>query len=232
MSTVFGGFPARSRFIPLPDAFFTTLLRDIEDAAELKATLYVLRAIFLRRGYPRFLIQADMESQRDLVEMVGGVEKLRQALAQAARRGTVLRLAVNRDGGDHVLYFINDNVSRAAVEKIVKGQLSLGDFSPLPSDGTPPEPTPNIFALYEKNIGLLTPMVAEELKQAEKQYPASWIEEAFREAVAQNRRRWSYISRILERWATEGRGDGTSGRRTEEDPDRYIKGRYGHIVRR
>jgi hypothetical protein len=76
-------------------------------------------------------------------------------------------------------------------------------------------------------------MIAEELREAEKLYPEAWIRDAIKEAVNQNIRKKSYILAILERWATEGRNDGTYRRDTEkEDPDKYIKGRYGHMVRR
>jgi DnaD/phage-associated family protein len=64
---------------------------------------------------------------------------------------------------------------------------------------------PNIFVLYEQNIGLLSPLLADELKDAADQYPPEWIEEAFREAVQHNKRKWSYIRAILRRWETEGR---------------------------
>ena len=64
---------------------------------------------------------------------------------------------------------------------------------------------PNIFVLYEQNIGLLSPLLADELKDAADQYPAEWIEAAFREAVQHNKRKWSYIRAILRRWETEGR---------------------------
>ncbi len=64
---------------------------------------------------------------------------------------------------------------------------------------------PNIFVLYEQNIGLLSPMIAEELKDAAEHYPAEWIEAAFREAVLNNKRKWTYIRAILRRWETEGR---------------------------
>lgn len=64
---------------------------------------------------------------------------------------------------------------------------------------------PNIFVLYEQNIGLLTPLIAEELKDAARQYPMEWVEAAFREAVHHNKRKWSYIRAILRRWETEGR---------------------------
>lgn len=64
---------------------------------------------------------------------------------------------------------------------------------------------PNIFMLYEQNIGLLSPLIADELKDAAVQYPPEWIEAAFREAVQQNKRKWSYIRAILRSWETEGR---------------------------
>jgi DNA replication protein len=64
---------------------------------------------------------------------------------------------------------------------------------------------PNIFVLYEQNISLLTPLIADQLKDAADHYPQEWIEAAFREAVQHNKRNWSYISAILRRWETEGR---------------------------
>jgi DnaD/phage-associated family protein len=64
---------------------------------------------------------------------------------------------------------------------------------------------PNIFVLYEQNIGLLSPLIAEELKDASDHFPKEWIEDAFREAVDHNKRKWSYIRAILRRWETEGR---------------------------
>ena len=75
-------------------------------------------------------------------------------------------------------------------------------------------------------------MIAEELREAEKIYPATWIKEAIKEAVARNKRNWRYIAAILERWATEGKGDGTYRRDFKTDPDKYLKQKYGHMVRR
>jgi DNA replication protein len=88
---------------------------------------------------------------------------------------------------------------------------------------------PNIFVLYEQNIGLLQHLIADELLEAEREYPAQWIEEAFRLAAEANVRRWSYVRAILERWATEGKRDETSRRDSEEDYDRYTKGKYADL---
>jgi DnaD/phage-associated family protein len=108
----------------------------------------------------------------------------------------------------------------------------LEDVYSLPADIRQPSAV-NIFALYEQNIGIITPMIAEELKEADKLYPPQWIEEAFKEAVTLNKRSWRYIARILERWASEGKDSGKHRRSIKKvDPDKYIKGRYGHLVKR
>ena len=80
---------------------------------------------------------------------------------------------------------------------------------------------------------MLSPIIVEELKEAEKTYPESWIQEAFKEAIDLNKRNWRYISRILERWAAEGKDHGEHRRHTkaESDPKEYYR-RYGHLLKR
>ncbi|MDQ5826862.1 MAG: DnaD domain protein [Chloroflexota bacterium] len=92
---------------------------------------------------------------------------------------------------------------------------------------------PTIFALYEQNIGLLTPLLAEKLQDAEGRYPLEWIEAAFEEAVSNNKRNWRYIERILERWAVEGMNSGKDRGPAERslDPDKYTKGKYAFLFR-
>ena len=58
---------------------------------------------------------------------------------------------------------------------------------------------------------MLPPLLAEELREAERTYPYDWIEEAFRLAIRQNKRRWSYIRAILERWQSDGKGEQAYG---------------------
>lgn len=62
----------------------------------------------------------------------------------------------------------------------------------------------DIFSLYEENFGLVTPMTAELLMDAEKTYPLEWIKAAMRECVRNNTRRWSYCQAILERYRRDG----------------------------
>ena len=96
-------------------------------------------------------------------------------------------------------------------------------------DATAPARRTTIFALYESHIGTISPMIADELTEAERLYPAEWLEAAFREAAAQNARSWRYISRILERWAREGPDHATTERGAADD--RYFRGKYGRILK-
>ena len=118
------------------------------------------------------------------------------------------------------------------MERVEKGEVDLG--GPVKSEPLPAGlEQPNIFTLYEQNIGMLSPMIAEELQDAEKLYPDSWIQDAFREAVDLNKRNWRYITRILERWAAEGKDNGEPGRHSEaeSDPKEFYR-RYGHLLKR
>ena len=60
--------------------------------------------------------------------------------------------------------------------------------------------TPNIFKLYEQYIGALSPMIVDELKEVEQEYPPEIILNAFRSAAENNKRSWRYVNKILLDW--------------------------------
>ena len=220
----FEGFPAKMSFTPLPNLFFSAIVPEIKELSELKATLYVFWLMYPKKGYPRYV------TYREIRESVKGLsdDELRHGLEMAVKRGTIISLEIKQQGEIEHIYFRNIEDDRQVVSKIKNGELSIGHLK-KGEPQVPPE-TPNIFILYEQNIGMLTPMIAEELKEAEQLYPASWIVDAFKEAVMLEKRKWRYISAILERWASEGKGHGKPGQYSEED--KYIKGKYGHLIRR
>jgi len=234
----FAGFPAKMQFTALPSLFFSTLLPQISDIAELKITIHILATLLRKRGYPRFVTCGELLANRSLMrglkqETKQPEEILHQALAMSAKRGTILQLTLDKDGVSEDVYFLNAASDRQAISKIRSGELALAGREVKRQAYTAPEEPPDIFTIYEENIGMLTPMVAEELKEAERLYPAAWLRDAIKEAVNQSKRSWSYISAILERWSSEGKSDGTYQRDSKKtDPDKYIKGRYGHMVRR
>jgi DNA replication protein len=195
----------KTDFIWLPEPFFTQVLPKIQDLAELKIALYAAYLILRKQERPYSVTYKELLSHEIMATM--DEEALRQALDSAVEHGALLHSALNVNG-------------------VLEDVYSLTDDSCQPS-------ALNIFALYEQNIGIITPMIAEELKEADKLYPPGWIEEAFKEAVALNKRSWRYIARILERWASEGKDSGKHRRSIKKvDPDKYIKGRYGHLVKR
>ena len=233
----FRGFPAKMQFTPLPNLFFSSLLPQISDIIELKITLHILWTLYHKRGYPRFVTYGELFGNASLMSSLKEAvkppdEALRQALEMATKRGTILHIVLDRDGVAEDFYFLNTKSDRQVMAKIQSGELILSGLKAQQQADIETEELPDLFTLYEQNMGMLTPMIAEELREAEKLYPETWIRDAIKEAVNQNKRKWSYISAILESWSAEGRSDGTYRRDSKTDPDKYIKGKYGHMVRR
>lgn len=232
----FKGFPARMEFTPVPNLFFSAILPEISDMAELKTSLQVLVMLYRKRGYPRFVTYHELMASASLMSSLGGSEPpetvLRGALEMATKRGTILHLVQEQDGASEDVYFLNTELNRQLVTKIQSGEVKLSGLKVVAPAYLETEKPPDIFTLYEQNIGMLTPMIADELREMEKLYPEDWIREAIKEAVALNKRSIRYIGRILERWSTEGKSDGTHRRYSKTDPDKYIKGKYGHLFQR
>ncbi|MFQ5860035.1 MAG: DnaD domain-containing protein [Dehalococcoidia bacterium] len=223
-------FPPGTRYTPVPNPLFGPLLESIEGLAELKCTLRLLWLLHQKKGYPRFVTLGELLADRVLLAGLrhcpeGAEPALRAGLHAAVQRGTFLPLSISHDGHQEELYFLHTEADQRAVEGIRQGEIPVQGLPRWEPTAEPPEPKPNIYALYEENIGMITPLVAEELKEAEAIYPPEWVAEAFQEAVSRNKRSWRYIARILERWATEGRGShGEPGRHPETlAPKDYLR---------
>jgi DnaD/phage-associated family protein len=79
------------------------------------------------------------------------------------------------------------------------------------------EVRPLVFSMYEHEIGIISPMVADALKQAEKDYPLEWFIDAFKESVNHNARSWKYVEAILKRWKTQGRKEIVENKNGKQD---------------
>ena len=111
--------------------------------------------------------------------------------------------------------------------------LTSGDWVPGETSIAPlslAEERPNIFSLYEQNIGLITPLMAETLADAEKTYPSEWIEEAVKIAVERNARNWRFVEAILRSWKEKGRYE-RDQRSTSESRKRDSEGEFGDFIR-
>jgi len=232
----FGGFPANMQFTPVPNLFMNMLMPGM-DSPELKCMLYIFQTIYGKKGSPRYASLSELLSSAAVMASmkIAGqteAETVKSALDMAVKRGAIIDLEVACDGKSEHLYFLNTASDREAVERIQRRELKLPKIQAVKPALAPVEQK-DIFTLYEENIGMLTPMAAEELKDALTQYPEEWIRDAMREAVNANKRSWSYIGRILERWTTEGKKNGTHRPDNQkEDPDKYTRGPYGHLIQR
>lgn len=225
MPTVkFSGFPRRVRSIPVPAPLFGALLEQIDDLAELKCALRILWLLQQKKGFPRFVTLKEARADRTLANALPPEsDAIRKALDACVRRGT-LTMAVSGKGGDEErLYALNTEADRLALSRAAADAVVVGHSQsrPVQEPWDAAVERPNIYALYEANIGMLSPIIAEELKEAEALYPMAWIERAFREAVNQNAHNWRYIKRILENWERQGSPDGVtygkSGRHSKEN---------------
>jgi DnaD/phage-associated family protein len=225
----FTGFPEKFEFSAVPKPFLAQVLPDIDDLDELKATLAFFRILYQKKGFPLYVTAAEIAD----IGIGRDEAAAESAMAKAAARGTVIRLAVIDGSRAMAVYLLNDEKNREAARHIIDRELVLKDLSSSPAAAVPlPPELPDIFSLYEQNVGLLTPMIAEELKEALKLYPEAWIKDAIKEAVSLNKRSWRYISKILDNWNAGGRNDGTYQQNPKSDRDKYIKGKYGKFVQR
>ena len=207
----FDGFPSATRSVPVPAPLLGQLLAEVDEPAELKCTLRFFWHLAQRRGFGRAIPESTFDEDGVLLSALGSADAVRRGLGLAVARGTLLAAA---DAAGHRVYLANSPEGRRAAEALAPATIEQGPGGERPEVGAPPERPPqrsNVFELYETNIGMLTPMLAEELRDAEQTYPAAWIEAAVREAVDNNARSWRYVARVLERWAKEGRGSGADG---------------------
>lgn len=226
MSTFSGFNSSTGKNTPIPAAFFTDLLPLVTGLDELRVILWAFKSLDQQQGDLRYLTAEDFFEAQEFIPCLGKTEKeqkerLSKALEDAVRLGALLKA----ENGDQPIFFLNSARGRAALEGLSKGAWHpeahhTGDFAAS---------RPNIFALYEQNIGPLTPLLADELRDAEGQYPADWINDAFRLAVTRNARNWRYIEAILRSWKEKGR-DERDQRSTQEDRKLDSEGQYGDYI--
>jgi DNA replication protein len=275
--TGFIGFPdIKMKPVIIPDHFFTELLPQINDLAELKLTLHCFWLLNEQEGELKYLRGLDLRNDDRLLRSLTLDSDLRppqavleDALQRAVARNTLLKLEIEtpepaegqgdretrRQGdeasdldGEHAhlagalgaptsqlddWYFINTVKGRQTLALIRQGKLTELQQA-IPEEARLRVKRPNIFVLYEQNINLMTPLIAEQLRDLEKSYPPDWIEEAFEIAVSRNKRHLKYIQSILKRWETEGKqpdGLETSGRDSEaQRRRRYIPDEFADVI--
>jgi len=230
---MFKGFqPGKQRTTRVPNQFFSDLLPAIDDLVELKLTLYCFWALQQQEGEYRYVILREVLQDNLFLSGIDpdreqAAAQIKAAFDRTIARGTLLHAIVDGVNGSEDLYFMNTMRGRNAINAIEDGRFEYGGRDcPVALVVE----RPNIFTLYEQNIGPLTPMISEQLKDAEIEYPAVWIQEAIQIAVERNTRNWRYILGILKRWQAEGKEGGTTQQSSQADRYRYISGEYSDFI--
>ena len=215
---IFPGFGDSESSTALPDSLFTGLLPWLTDQAEFRVVLYALWRIQHMDSALKALGRHDF-SEGDLGLDAGRIDG---GLGKAVAHQILLRAGA----GPGARYLINSPSGRATAKAMAEGTWS-GDAG---ISSTPME-RPNVFGLYEQNIGPLTPLIADALKDAEGSFPAEWIREAMDLAVRNNKRSWSYCEAILRRWKEEGRGAKQNRRDDQAARQRDVEEKIRKFIR-
>ncbi|MCS6835234.1 MAG: DnaD domain protein [Anaerolineae bacterium] len=226
----FKGFPhGKFEQLPIPPEFFTRWLPTIDHLGELKLTLWCFWALAQRSSNrPPYLRKLHLLQQPDLMASLGDDQvALEDALGRAVERGTLLTASVHLPLGRETFYFVNTPRGRDAVNR-----LRRGDWRPVPGELEvellPPRPT--IYETYEQNIGPLTAHIAEELRDAERDFGAEAVSQAIKQAVENNQRKWSYARAILVRWQQEGKRHETHQSLPTDPVEKYLGGIYADFI--
>lgn len=229
----FTGFTT-DKLVGLPPELFTEVVPQITLASELKVTLHVFYRLSRQRAAsPRRVSWDELAADRVLRRGLRAISKLRtpeelldEGLEAATQRATLLHIVQPADGRVINVYVVNTAANRLWAETAGAASATLVPGQLLPED------RPTLITLYEQNIGLVTPMVLDELREAEERYPEHWVEEAIREAVRANARSWRYVRKVLERWAANGRHATQDRAERPIDVEKYTNGAYGDLFRR
>lgn len=214
--TSFPGFTSSETFTQVPDSWIR-LMNEIDDVTELKVTLYAIWRIEHLEGNFRAMCETDFE-----VEALGlKIDEIQRGLGKAVERGILLKSQHEADA----FYFLNSPRGRLSAEAFAKGQWRDAMRAYVPNKS-------NVFKLYEENIGALTPLLADMLKEAEKNYPSVWFEEAIEIAVSRNIRNWKYIEAILARWKENGKDERRDSEDSVKDAKRYTDGEFSEFLKR
>ena len=79
------------------------------------------------------------------------------------------------------------------------------------------------FRIYHQNFGLLTPVLADQLRSLIEDFPLPWVCEAMEIAVGRNIKALAYVKAILNRWEREAResGEASGFSRPQESMEPY-----------
>ena len=217
--------------VRVPETIITEHLSKINDPDLYKLLLYIFWRFEKNENQVKYITLENITADEIFCENFGIKKKeitgnIQKLLHNAVKIGILINCK-HPEQANIELYFYNSTKNEQAVKRIEKGDLLIEEIQNITLANT----KPNIFRLYEENIGPLTPLIAETIQDAARNYPLNWIEEAIQIAVENNVRRWKYIQAILNSWKEEGRNARRDQKDSEEDREKYLKGKYSDLIK-
>ena len=103
------------------------------------------------------------------------------------------------------------------------------ELSLLSSEKTGEEREKTVYEIYrEEKFGEVTPVVTAALEDAVEKFGEDTVVEAMRESSLHGHANLAYLQGVLKNWESGNKKPGGNGR--NRDPDKYRKGKYGHMV--
>lgn len=226
----FVGFPAGGlEEVRIPARLLADLLSRIDSLAETRLTLYCYQQIGRLSEQGAWIRARDLRSDPVLLEMMMGLSQLHtpqevldDALEKALVRNSLLGLELSGAGSepsDQALFLNTEAGRRLRASMQAAGATVHGDGG-VPAIAQLSESEP--FRIYHQNFGLLTPVLADQLRSLIEDFPLPWVCEAMEIAVGRNIRALAYVKAILNRWEREaresGETEGFSGPREPVEP--------------
>ncbi len=146
---------------------------------------------------------------------------------------------------------VNSILTFGEIASVPSGQLELDErdrtitetTSETTSETTDNDDRPAELGEFEQNLGvMLTPLVADAIIEYVGKCPEDWVSKAIGVAAGRDARNWAFVKKVLDNWLAAGQMTlEAPGRKTPrsaakvdhiEDADKYVKGKYGHMVNR
>lgn len=216
----FVGFPAGGlEEVLIPARLLPDLLSRLDSLAETRLTLYCYQQIGRRSEQDAWVRARDLRSDSVLLDLMSGLSELHtpqevldDALEKALVRNSLLELELSGVGSeptDKALFLNTEAGRRLRASMQAAGAAVRGDGG-VPAVVQLSEAEP--FRIYHQNFGLLTPVLADQLRSLIEDFPLPWVCEAMEIAVAKNKKALAYVKAILNRWEQEARESGEADR--------------------
>ena len=193
---------------PLGDDFGSTRVPNavlsavLDQVAESETVKLILRAVWLlehRRGFPASITVNELRQDRVLLRALKTQERFDAALDHSLNLGVLIKFQLNN--ADALML---NTVSATRQVEHAKGKKSEDVEDDGWGDSVGSDMPNDAFRSYEENIGILSPMIRENITASLQDFSDEDIIEAIKIAVENESRSWSFIAGVLRRWARDG----------------------------